>query len=74
MNEKIEQIAKSIKHHRILEIEQSLSNPAVGRCHLSYENIESIFWITNKEDISGHNQYDLNGNFVGRSVGKPTTL
>lgn len=74
MKEKIEDIAKSLKRHRELEIKDSLSNPAVGRCFAFYQNDNRVFWLTNKENISGRNRYDFIGNVKGRDVGRPTTL
>jgi len=74
MKEKIEDIANSIKRHRELEISDSLSNPAIGRCFAFYQNNQRIFWLTNKENISGQFVYDFNGNVIGRNVERPTTL
>ncbi len=74
MKEKIEDIAKSIKRHRELEINDSSSNLAIGRCFAFYQNENLVFWLTNKENISGNNVYDLNGNVIGRNVNNPTTL
>jgi len=74
MKEKIEDIAKSIKQHRELEIQKSLSNSAIGRCNTFYNNEYSVFWITNKENISSRNTFDFNGNVTGRDIGNPTTL
>lgn len=74
MKEKIEEIAKSIKSHREIEIRDSLSNHAVGRCLVNYQNNNRIFWLTNKENITGQNHYDFTGNVIGRNVGRPTTL
>ena len=74
MKEKIEDITKSIKKHRELEIQNSLNNSAIARCLAYYNNSKRIFWLTNKENISGRNLYDLNGNVTGRDVGLPTTL
>ncbi len=74
MKEKIEDIAKSIKQHRELEIQKSLSNSAIGRCNTFYNNEYRVFWITNKENISSRNTFDINGNVTGRIIGNPTTL
>lgn len=74
MKEKIEDIAKSIKRHRELEIGDSISNPAIARCSAYYQYENRIFWLTNKENISGQNVYDFNGNVIGRHVGRPTVL
>jgi hypothetical protein len=72
--EKIQKIAESIKIHRQKEIDQSLSNPAIGRCLVTFKNANEIFWITNNEYISGYNVKDLNGNIVKRISLGPTTL
>jgi hypothetical protein len=74
MTEKIEEIAKSIKKHRELEINGSLSNPAIGRFFVLFKREYQVFWLTNKENISGQNIYDFNGNIVGRNPGFSTTL
>lgn len=74
MKEKIEDIAKSIKRHRELEINGLISNPAIARCFAFYQKENRIFWLTNKENISGQNVYDFNGNVVGRHVGRPNVL
>ena len=74
MKEKIEDIAKSIKRHRELEISNSISNPSIARCYAYYQNKNHIFWLTNKENISGRNVYDIHGNVIERHVGRPTVL
>lgn len=74
MKEEIEDIAISIKQHRELEIKDSLSNPAIGRCYTLYQEKKQILWLTNKENLPSTNQYDLQGNVVARNLGHPTTL
>ncbi len=74
MKETIEIIVKSIKKHRGLEMDKSLNNPAIGRCHVFYQNENKILWLTNKENIIGKNSCDIIGNVIQRNIGKPTTL
>lgn len=74
MAEEIVQIARSIKRHRQQELKGSFSNPAFGRCLATFNNKHGPFWLTNKENITGQDLYDLNRNIVARSIGKQTTL
>jgi hypothetical protein len=74
MKEKVENIALSIKNHRESEMRFSMKNAAIGRNLVNYDGQEQVFWLTNKENISGYNVYDFNGNFVDRYLGDPTTL
>lgn len=62
MNEQIEDIAKSIKKHRELEIATYATNNAVGRSFTIYNNVEKQFWLTIKEATIVQFQKDINGN------------
>lgn len=44
-NKQIEDIAKSIKRHRDLEITSEISNKAIGRTFTLYNNKEQQFWL-----------------------------
>ncbi len=64
MKERIEDIAKSIKRHRELEISIEATNNAVGRTMTLYHNEEQQFWLINKQATSVRFQKDINGNII----------
>jgi hypothetical protein len=64
MKEKIEDIAKSIKRHRDLEISVGATNNAVGRSMTLYNNKEQQFWLINKQATVVQFQRDLHGNII----------
>ncbi|MEZ5002150.1 MAG: ATP-binding domain-containing protein [Chitinophagales bacterium] len=64
MKEKIEDIAKSIKRHRDLEISVGATNNSVGRSMTFYHNEEQQFWLINKQATVVQFQRDLNGNII----------
>lgn len=64
MKEKIEDIAKSIKRHRDLEISVGATNNAVGRSMTLYHKEEQQFWLINKQATVVQFQRDLHGNII----------
>lgn len=64
MVERIEDIAKSIKRHRDLEISVEATNNAVGRSMTLYQKKEQQFWLVNKEATVVQFQRDLHGNII----------
>lgn len=64
MKEKIEDIAKSIKRHRDLEISVGATNNAVGRSMTLYHQEEQQFWLINKQATVVQFQRDLHGNII----------
>ncbi|MFY7935829.1 MAG: ATP-binding domain-containing protein [Flavobacterium sp.] len=62
--EKIEDIAKSIKRHRDLEISVGATNNAVGRSMTLYNNEKQQFWLINKQATVFQFQRDLHGNVI----------
>ncbi len=75
MTEKIEDIAKSIKRHRELEISIEATNNAVGRSKTIYNDEEQQFWLTNKENTGGiRYSEDITGARVGTESGNRTTI
>ena len=64
MKEKIEDIAKSIKRHRDLEISGGATNNAVGRSMTLYHRKEQQFWLINKQATVVQFQRDLHGNII----------
>lgn len=64
MKEKIEDIAKSIKRHRDLEISVGSTNNAVGRSMTLYHKEEQQFWLINKQATVVQFQRDLHGNII----------
>lgn len=62
MREKIEDIAKSIKRHRDLEISVGATNNAVGRSMTLFNNEEQQFWLVNKQATIVKFQKDINNN------------
>ncbi len=64
MKEQIEDIAKSIKRHRELEISIEATNNAVGRTLTLYHNEEKQFWLINKQATSVQFQRDISGNII----------
>lgn len=62
MKEKIEDIAKSIKRHRDLEINTGATNNAVGRSMTFYHDKELQFWLINKQATVMQFLTDINGN------------
>lgn len=64
MNERIEDIAKSIKRHRDLEISVGATNNAVGRSMTLYHKEERQFWLINKQATVVQFQRDLHGNII----------
>ncbi|MGW8123730.1 ATP-binding domain-containing protein [Roseivirga echinicomitans] len=75
MEEKIEDIAKSVKRHRDLEISISASNPAIGRSTAIFGDEDTVFWITNKENKGGFQPTkDITGSVVGTEIGNRTTI
>lgn len=75
MKDKIEDIAKSIRRHRDLEVSINASNPAYGRATAIFKNKDTIFWITNKEN-KGAVQFreDITGAVAGTEVGNRSTI
>lgn len=74
MAEKIEQIAKSIKRHRDLEIIINATNMAVGRSHVIYNGVEQQLWLLNSENLGGGTPIrDINNNIIGMQGGTRTT-
>lgn len=74
MKEQIEDIAKSIKRHRDLEIHIEATNNAVGRTLTLYNNEEKQFWLINKQATSILFQRDFNGNVIpGTGYSENTT-
>lgn len=64
MKEQIEDIAKSIKRHRDLEISIEATNNAIGRTLTLYHNEEQQFWLINKQATSIQFQKDINENII----------
>lgn len=64
MKEKIEDIAKSVKRHRDLEISVGATNNAVGRSMTLYHKEEQQFWLINKEATVVQFQRDFLGNII----------
>lgn len=64
MTEKIEDIARSIKRHRELELSITATNNAVGRSLTSYNNEEKQFWLITKQATVVQFQRDFNGNVI----------
>ncbi len=64
MKDKIEDIAKSIKRHRDLEISVGATNNAVGRSLTMYHSEEQQFWLINKQATVVQFQKDLHGNLI----------
>lgn len=73
MKEKIEDIAKSIKRHRDLEISVGATNNAVGRSMTLYHEEEQQFWLINKQATVVQFQRDLNGNIIPETGFTETT-
>lgn len=61
MKEKIEDIAKSIKRHRELEISVEATNNAVGRSYVIYNNEEQQLWLLNYENVGDRITYTGDG-------------
>ena len=73
MKEQIEDIAKSIKRHRELEISIDATNNAVGRALTKYHNEEQQFWLINKQATSVQFQKDIIGNIIPQTGYSETT-
>lgn len=73
MKEQIEDIAKSIKRHRELELTIGATNNAVGRSYTLYNNSEQQFWLITKQATVVQFQRDLNGNVMPSSAYSETT-
>ena len=73
MKEKIEDIAKSIKRHRDLEISVGATNNAVGRSMTLYHKEEQQFWLINKQATVVQFQRDLHGNIIPETGFTETT-
>jgi hypothetical protein len=75
MKEQIEDIAKSIKRHRDLELSISASNPAYGRAAVKYIRGDTQFWIVNKENTGGYRPVEnITGAVTGTASGNKTTI
>lgn len=75
MKEKIEDMAKSIRRHRALEVSISASNTAVGRSSTVFNKNDAVFWITNKENKGGVQfKEDITGSIAGTEIGNRTTI
>lgn len=75
MKEIIEEIAKSIRRHRDLEVSISVSNPAYGRSAAIFKNQDTTFWITNKENKGGVQfREDITGAVAGTEIGNRSTI
>ena len=64
MQEGIQDIAKSIKRHRALEMSVNATNNAVGRSYTIYNKEEQQFWILVKEATLVHFNRDFHGNII----------
>lgn len=73
--EKIEDIAKSIKRHRELEVTIRASNSAFGRSQVIFNNENTIFWLTNCENKGGASfRRDITGAVSETIPGNRTTI
>jgi len=73
MKEQIENIAKSIKRHRELELSISATNNAVGRSLTLYNQVEQQFWLITKQATVIQFKRDLLGNIIPTSAYNETT-
>ncbi len=73
--EELIKIARSILSQRELEDQRSISNLALGRFDTKFNNIDCLFWLTNREN-TGQNRAirNINGDIVGFQQGPQTTL
>ena len=76
MKEKIEEIAKSIKRHRELEMTApDITNKAVARSKVNYNGQSQQFWIVNYENKGGVRfTGDITGSVTGTQMGDRTTI
>ena len=68
MQERIQDIAKSIKRHRELELSVDATNSAVGCSKAIYNKEEMQFWIIVKEATLVQYNRDFHGNLIPESA------
>lgn len=68
MQERIQDIAKSIKRHRELELSVDATNSAVGCSKAIFNKEEMQFWIIVKEATIVQYKRDFNGNLIPESA------
>lgn len=70
--ERVEDIAQSIKEHRILEDNNYIPNKAFARSLTFFNGDFKTFWLVNYENINGYDRRELDGSVTRVNTGQST--